>query len=501
MMIIKRRSILIAIALTAALILSACGSGKDETIKRPVVRLQVGDQSYQEGVYQDCWPSAADDWDCDLNAVALVQPAQSVNIGEGDEVRFVVEDEGGTVQQFRATLLDGPGGTQDFGTGKEGVYNADLPDGSYRVQVEVKYSAIEGVEIPAGYEPFVSYVFGLEVAGVVLPTPTPTLTSTPTVTPTPTSTPTATNTPLPTSTPLPTATNTPQPTDTPTPVPSVTLTETGPVVEGTPQATSAPPPTDTPQATPAAGIELGSIAITGTVRLSSAGATVTVAGAGVTYSYVSAALSLSGSATTDANGQFRFDPILFYDTAQIAVTASAPGYLSQSIQRAGADAFNAGGVFDFVLQPVSAQPIPSAVPTGTLPPVPVMTATPPPEVPSMSLTFIGRSYSPVGYQFCQRAATGERVCVALPVEDAPPGRIVFQRGSSVQINIAAARPTEVSIAYQTDTGLPIGQPDTRPGDNTLLFLVTPEPGSYILAIHVLWAEEDATYFFRITVTD
>ncbi|MBN2306294.1 MAG: hypothetical protein JXQ72_17560, partial [Anaerolineae bacterium] len=75
------------------------------------------------------------------------------------------------------------------------------------------------------------------------------------------------------------------------------------------------------------------------------------------------------------------------------------------------------------------------------------------------------------------------------------------RGSSVQIALAGDRPLEVRIEYLTDNGIPTGQPEIQRGDNNILFVVTPEPGSYIMAVRVTWAEQDATYFFRVLVTD
>jgi len=59
----------------------------------------------------------------------------------------------------------------------------------------------------------------------------------------------------------------------------------------------------------------------------------------------------------------------------------------------------------------------------------------------------------------------------------------------------------VRIEYLTDTGIPTGQPENRPGDNMILFIVTPEPGSYIMAVQVVWSGYEATYFFRVSVSD
>ncbi len=399
----QKRTLVLLIAL-AVLILSACGGGGSDVVKRPVVRLQVGDQTYAENVYSYCWPESAENIACDIDETALVQPIKNVPVSKGDEVHFVIEGEAGPPDKFTATLLDGPGGVQDLNA-SSGVYDVTLLDDLYRVQVDAEYNSVEGK--PA----YASYVFGLQVAGIVVPTPTPVPTDTPTATATPTLTPmpTATNTPEPTATP--TATNTPEPVVTDTPTIGAVETEASPpaVVPGAETVTVQPvvSPTESPvviQVTP----------------------------------------------TTE--------------------TAVQPGTTPATI-------------------------------APTVPPPPAVTPTPLPSAPALKLRFAGRDYTPVGYQFCQRAPSGERVCVELPATDPSLGRISLQRGAAAQIAIDGPRPSEVRIEYLSDDGIPTGQPETRLGDNTILLTITPEPGTYILSIRVTWATEDVTYFFRVSVSN
>jgi hypothetical protein len=147
---------------------------------------------------------------------------------------------------------------------------------------------------------------------------------------------------------------------------------------------------------------------------------------------------------------------------------------------------------------ITATPIPVATvtPNVTPQPFPIPTSS---EVPSLTLNFAGRDYVPVGYQFCERAATGERRCVELPVTDTSARHISLIRGAAAQIQITGERPNEVQIEYLSDTGVTTGEPEIRPGDNLILFGITPEPGTYILAVRVTWSTEDATFFFRVTV--
>jgi hypothetical protein len=400
----QKRTFILLVALLAV-ILSACGGGGSDVVKRPVVRLQVGGQTYGENVYSYCWPESADNIACDMDADALVRPIKIVPVTKGDEVRFLIEGEAGPPDKFTATLLDGPGGVQDLNA-SGGVYNVELLDGLYRVQVDVEYNNIEGQSA------YVSYIFGLQVSGVVVPTPTPA----PTETPTATFTPTATLTPPPTDTPtpMPTATNTPAPTatNTPTPViPEVSPSATVPGVE-----TATPETPAVVQVTPAT------------------------------------------------------------ETPPAATATETP----------------------LVVQVTPATETPVVVPAT---PTPAITATQIPSAPPLTLRFAGRDYAPVGYQFCQRAVSGERMCVELPATSPSLGRISLLRGAAAEIRIDGARPSELTIEYLSDEGLPTGQPETRPGDNIVLFTITPEPGTYILAIRVTWTTEDATYFFRVSVSD
>lgn len=499
----QKRIIILVVALLVAMTwLTACGGGDSNVVKRPVVRLQVGGQTYAENVYSYCWPESEGNLVCDMDSVALIQPIRNVPVTKGDEVRFTIQGESGPPSRFTATLLDGPGGVQDLGTTTEGVYNVELQDNLYRVQVDVEYDEVEGQSA------YVSYVFGLQVAGIILPTPTPVPTNTPTATFTPTATPTPTATMVPTDTPTiaPPATAKPtlDTTTTSTPFVMPVVTEAvGPSVE-TPvvvappptmalPATVAPPVATTPAATVT---DLGVMTITGTVRLVSGGTAVAVAGAQVRYDHQSTAnpdQATSGSATTDSAGRFVLDPIFLNQTDQIVVMAEAPGYEPQSIARSGAETWDANGVFDFELQPAA------AVTPET--PAPSVTATPIPSAPALKLRFAGRDYTPVGYQFCQRSPSGERMCVELPADNPSLGRIAFQRGAAAQIAVDGPRPSQVRIEYLSDDGLPTGQPETRPGDNTILLTITPEPGTYIMAIQVTWGTEDATYFFRVAVSD
>jgi hypothetical protein len=603
-MIMDKRSntILVTLLVAVVAVISACGGDDSDVVQRPVVRLQVGGQVYEEAPFSYCWPDAPDDLACDYNAVLGIQPANIARVTAGDEIRFIIDGEdAGTPSHFTATLL-GYDEVADLGSGPESVYEMELPDDNYRVRVDIEYDDIEG------YASHVSYVFGLEFAGVVVivPTPTPTATFTPTSTPTSTATATPTNTPTPTDTPSPTPVGPPvvealaegtnvraepdvesgrlgvmvmgetyavigkssgwyqiQFPDSPSgngwvleqlvefsgemaAVPELDLASiptldpatvvaqetavamalAGPVATDTPGAMTA---SDTPQPvatytlipsgpsaaetpTPPVAIpgDLGERTITGNVRMSQAGALVGVAGVEVQYAHSSIVYpdrASQGTTFTDANGRYAFDtPIILHDTHQVQVRIASPQYEPLSIQRTGLATYNSAAVFDFVLTPAS-QPAATAASSAQL-----LTNTPGPatgmvtpsgaeSAPVLRLNLGGRSYRPVGYRFCERIQSGERLCIELPVADGELDRITLPRGSDAQLVIDGMRPIEIRIEYLTDNGIATGQPETRAGDNILLFTVTPQPGSYILAVRVTWQENDATYFFRVVVVD
>ncbi|MBN1679344.1 MAG: carboxypeptidase regulatory-like domain-containing protein [Anaerolineae bacterium] len=514
-MITKNRTLISLFALLAVVMmaLAACGSDDSgsDVVARPEVHLQVNDQVYRVSFYSYCWPEAANNLDCDVNAAALSQPGILADVVAGDEVQFVVAGDVGAPQQFTATLLDGPGGVQNLGTSTSGIYNAELVDGFYRVRVDAEYADIEGQQA------YVSYVYGLNVSGVVVAVPTAIPTSTPEPSATPTVTPTATLTQAPTLTPTPeiTATPTPEPTSTPTSGPIEEPTEepaelaTENVVEtAEPAATEeeTPPTIETVEvavASPEVTVvgDLGEKTVFGTVL--SGDNNEPVAGVSVSYSHssiVNTDISGSGTVQTDFDGRFLVGPLFLHDTDQIVVSVEAAGYDAQRIQRSGLETWT-NPQFDIVLVLSGiAAPAAGEIETAAAPgPAPELSL--PGEIPELKLTFAGKDFTPVGYQYCRRIETGERICVESPVPETMTRRVRFQRGAPAQLRLDDDRPDTVRIEYLSDTGVPTGTPETQSGDNLVLFTVSPEPGTYILSVRFVWGSEDATYFFRVIVTD
>jgi hypothetical protein len=486
----RKRTFFLAVILMAfALTLAACGEEQSGVVARPVIRLQVNDRTYEENVYSYCWPESPDNVVCDVDAVALVQPLQNVPVTKGDTVQFVLDSAAGTPSRFTASLL-GFDDVRDLGSGPVAPYDVQLEDNLYRVRVDAEYDDI------AGHPAYVSYVFGLAVSGIVQPTPTPS----------------PTDTPAPTDTPIPTDTPTPQPTPTLTQAPTLTPVETPTLAEtSVPAATETPAQSPVPAAaegtpspttlvvTPVATGDLGLIPISGSVSVIDQGIALPVVGATVRYEHSSLARpenASAGAVVTGARGEFSIGPLPLHDTDTLTVTASAPGYVAQTLNLTGLDLWNMAGKVAFVLEPVAR---PTSVPRAATP-TPASSGEIITTVPRIRLTVGGLTHVPVGYQFCQQLPDGTRSCRELPAPDGSTQRLTLIRGAAAQLQIEGARPDKIRLEYLTDTGLPTGQPEERPGDNTVLFTVTPEPGSYILAVRVVWTGYEATYFFRVAVT-
>ena len=253
-----------------------------------------------------------------------------------------------------------------------------------------------------------------------------------------------------------------------------------------------------------AGTDLGHRVLNGLVRAQTTSGFVSLAGVSVTYIHQSAAnpnRENTETITTNANGQFTFERSLFVNSGDvIIVTASAPGFQTQARQLNGQQLWDAGGFVSLDLLQEGAVESGEPVPATPAAPSAGEIAVLPENVPPLNIQQGGRVFNPVGFQYCERAASGERYCVEFP-GGGQAQRTTMSRGSALEIQVEGERPTLIEVAYRSDEGLPTGQPETRLGDNVSLFTVTAEPGTYILAIHVTWSYQDATYYFQVNIAD
>jgi hypothetical protein len=350
--------------------------------------------------------------------------------------------------------------------GAEGVYNAEVQDGTYRVRVDVEYADVEGQ--PA----YISYIYGLNIAGAVaaLPTATPTLE--------PTIEPTAAPTLTPVPTLIPTATVEPTATDTPTTEPTATRAQ--PTAEATEEAGDGIEPDET--------VEAGA------------------AEPGATREGVLPARP------TDETGE-----VEAVETEESEASPTAEGAAVQTEEAPEIEVIEpteelieepTAAATETVIPPTTAPTLtprpterPATVTPTTIPTLPP-TATSESAAPELSLSYAGRDYFPVGYRLCTVVDDDdEPECLEEPGAGATTRRISLLRGNAAQLRLEGPRPTEIRIEYLTDTGIPTGQPEIRAGDNTTLFNISAEAGFYILTVRVTWPDEVATYFYRVAVTE
>jgi hypothetical protein len=126
------------------------------------------------------------------------------------------------------------------------------------------------------------------------------------------------------------------------------------------------------------------------------------------------------------------------------------------------------------------------------------------QVPLLTLNYAGDDYNPVGYQFCEVVTWGEHVCVNVPSSETTPQRILFLRGLTVEFTLTGAQPSSITVEYRSEQGEATGTPETHEaGADMLKLVISPEPGDYIMIVHVQWEaqQQDASYFYRISVLD
>lgn len=493
-----KRFVLFTFLMILVISVSACGSDdKDDsgTANRPEVRLKVGSETFDGAEHSYCWPQKKGDVSCDLDETALESAA--INIPVGSETRFVIEGDFGQPLRFTVTPLDGQSAAPaDFGAATEGLYVTSLTTGVARVQVDAQYADVDG---EAAY---VSYIFALQPASEVAGLPTPMQTDSEIE---------------PTAETL--ATDTPAPTASPTVQAAATAT-TAPTESIPPRAEATGEQTNLRAAPDLESTVIGQIA-PGTLYpiLGESGEwyMIEYPGTAEGIAWVHGALvQLTGEVTSipmlKPDQVPTVDTSLMTEEASAAVTAEVTELTAEPTEMPVA-----------TTTPTKAQPAPTntvaatKVPATTAAPSPTPTTAAPAvsptvsapalpttagmsgSVPSFILKFAGREYTPLGYEYCERQATGELLCIEQPAASGTTQRITLQRGSAAQFQIGATRPTEVRIEYLSDTGLPTGQPETLRGDNTILFTIMPETGTYILSIRVTWIDQTATYFFRVAV--
>jgi hypothetical protein len=293
---------------------------------------------------------------------------------------------------------------------------------------------------------FVTYVFLLQVQPRPTETPTPTSTPTPTPTNTPTPTDTLTPTPTPTDTPVPTETFTPTSTYTPSEVATESLNVTETVTaEGTevgPTVQAASPTPTGPTATPS---------------------------------------PTSGLPT------FTPTPFVLAATFTPSPTAILPPGASPTLVPP-----------TLVPTKLTTVPPPTLVPTPGASATAIPLSPTPSLVPQLLLVVGGVEFDPIAVNSCILDSNSQQVCASSPLNAREP-RVTAAASAVAQISFKGPQPSSVLASLFSGDGVTLQSTQRLPADNVVLYTMPVLPGTYVVAIEVMWQGGTATYFFRLSV--
>ncbi|MCC7448406.1 MAG: hypothetical protein IT324_13375 [Anaerolineae bacterium] len=470
---------------------------------RPVIQAQVNGQTFEGTPGSYCWPSAQAAPACDF--VDDPQPTDAISVAAGDTITFqVVGASGGGAATAPATTVTPPadmvavllddqnadGVPRQVNLSQtDGIFTVeDLTPGPHRIAVDALYTA-EGSED----QPFVRYVFLLQVGQESASAPTTAAggTSAPTraattaapsartaqptvatraVTAAATTQAPAATTPAATTAVAVAATATLAPT-TQAGVITATQPQAAVTEEATPAAETAIPttspttspivPTNVPTDTP--------VPIIATPTLTQIPPTPTVIPASPTTE-VLPTLTASPTGTDTPLPLPTVEPMT--PTPDVG-TAITPAETPQTV---------------------------IVVVTGT-PMTVVVTATPVAGgavLPEQSVIVGGRRFEPIAVSVCVLGQGGEQICVNRP-QNANAERITAAAGDVAQLNFNGPRPTSLIVSLLTAEGNTVINKQTLSPDNLVLYGLPTRPGSYVFSVEVNWPQGKAIYYYRLVI--
>lgn len=162
--------------------------------------------------------------------------------------------------------------------------------------------------------------------------------------------------------------------------------------------------------------------------------------------------------------------------------------------------------------------VPSATPelAGTLPPaptptpftiriptrsalLPTATLAPLSEIgyPNVQLIIGDVAFAPIALVGCLTLPNEQR-CLSTPL-NAPINRVVGAPGSITQLQFGGVQPATVVINLFESNGIDLIGSQVLLLSPIPVYILPIEAGSYVLGVEVVWAEGNATYFFRLVV--
>ncbi len=428
---------------------------------RPVVRAEVN-ATAAEGLQGSlCWPRSDAGPQCDF--VDDPQPTTSISVAAGDTIKFTVDPAAPPPSRLLGTLLDdkdadGEAPRVDL-LSAGGVFTVQyLTDGAHRLQVQAIYTGEA-----AGSQPYVSYVFRLQVGtGVAMATASvvPTVESTGAPTGGTSEAPTAVTAE---STAAAATTEAPSEAATPTEVPTAIATA-GPV--GTEAATAevTTPAPSTPEVTVPTEIATQPVENTPIPTETEA--------ATLIFPPTTTAVPTSAVVTPETGGAVVI-PMTQVPTE--AVTPQAPvAPTTTGTPEVGA-----------VLQPTpETNQLPTEVATSV--------------APELTMTVGGRTYEPIAVNACVLGQDGSTTCVNRP-RNAAAERMFAAPGDVAQVSFKGPRPLAVTVTIASSDGTAVLNKQNLRPDNLMLYTLPSTGGNYVLAVEVAWSTGKSTYYYRLTV--
>ncbi len=430
---------------TVSMVASEVATQAVSTVK-PVIRAEFNGATFEGVPGSYCWPQVGA---TPCSIVDDPQPAASLSVKPGDTLTFSVDPNTGTLDSFRATLLDDKTASGDpiesDLTVTQNVFTVDasLPNGSHRVEIDVVYPADAN-----GSQNFVAYVFGLRVSSSTAATAMSSATAETAITEQASEAATVSLTAAITES----ATSSVTESATPN-APSVTMAATT-ILANTSVTTQ---PGITASVTP---IGTSTVAV---VSSNTPTATSTTAPRATT----------TNTATKTATVQPTLVPTLISPTSTPTMIPTVQPPISVTAESTTAST--------------------TAVALITTPDLSMSRL-----APVMSITTGGKSYDPVAISALIQGSDGTQIAITRPV-NANAAYIRASVGSDAQIAFSGPRPTLESVTlYNSDATKILGQQTISP-DNLVLYTLPPHPGTYVLTVQVQWPSGKATYYFRAAI--
>jgi hypothetical protein len=110
----------------------------------------------------------------------------------------------------------------------------------------------------------------------------------------------------------------------------------------------------------------------------------------------------------------------------------------------------------------------------------------------------GVEFDPIAITYCLMDKSNQQTCSSNPLNAREP-RVIAAASAVAQISFEGPQPTSVLTSLFSGDGVTLQSTQRLPADNVVLYTMPVLPGTYVVAIEVIWSGGNATYFFRLSV--